>query len=72
MRIFTICTIVKHYSGDKIKKVEKSRACGTYAGKEKYIKAIGGKTWQKRQFRRPGHKWEQLQEIGWRAHMRLT
>jgi hypothetical protein len=36
--------LTKHYSGDKIKKIEMGRACSTYGEENRFIQGFGGET----------------------------
>jgi len=45
-------------SGDKMKKNEIGRACGTYGRQERSVQGFGGKNEVKRPLRKPRHRWE--------------
>jgi hypothetical protein len=37
----------KYHSGDRVKKTEMGRTCGTYGGEERCIQGFSGETWGK-------------------------
>jgi hypothetical protein len=62
-----LCLLIKHHSGDQVKKTEMGRTCGTYGGEDR---VLVGKSERRRPLGRTRRRWEDdikmdLREVGW-------